>query len=185
MHHQIAHKACNLQTASLLLIEAALTHVVNGLLVHLAHRSAVRTLHVVGVDLQLGHRLDAGLLREKEVAVLLLGIGALGIFCHIDHTLEASHRLTTCHTTRNRATAAIGRKVVRADQKFGMLTIGGQEDAIDFALGLCTTQIDRIGDVGRTQLHRGQLQVAGGLLLHLHRCPYGSWIPDGFQQLLC
>ena len=44
-----------------------------------ADRRAVRAAYVVGVDLELGTRIDLGVLTQEKVGVALLGNGLLGI----------------------------------------------------------------------------------------------------------
>ena len=68
--HDVAHEALrSANRRGVRLAQPALAHVENRLGVHLPHRRApVRTLHVVGIDLQLGLRRDAGLAAQQDVA---------------------------------------------------------------------------------------------------------------------
>ena len=53
----------------------------------------MRTPHVVGLDLEAGYRVGAGRFREHQVVVLLVGVGALGVFFDADHSLPDDPRL--------------------------------------------------------------------------------------------
>src|SRR5215208_3647720 len=73
-------KSVSQQFAAQIWIDAACLQVKEFLRIDLAHRCAVRAFHVVGVNLQLRLRVDAGLVRQQEVLVGLQRISLLRAF---------------------------------------------------------------------------------------------------------
>src|SRR4029079_14126469 len=65
--------------------EPARHEVEEHLAIHLAARRAVRAPRVVREDLEAGYRVRVRLLREEQVAVLLVGVRLLGVFLDADH----------------------------------------------------------------------------------------------------
>src|SRR5439155_12842043 len=61
--------------------------VVEMLRLHVAQRGAVRATHVVGEDLEAGNAVRARLVREQQVPVRLIGVGALRALRHLDEAL--------------------------------------------------------------------------------------------------
>src|SRR6266576_3660582 len=74
-------------------LEAAAAEVVERRFVERADGGAVRALHVVGVDLELGLAVGPGLGREQQIVVGLLGVGALRARPHDDSAVEDAVRL--------------------------------------------------------------------------------------------
>ena len=72
---------------------AARLGVEDHVLVDPAGRGAVGAADVVGLDLQAGDRVGAGGVREHQVVVLLVGVGALGVLLDPDHPLPDDPRL--------------------------------------------------------------------------------------------
>ena len=91
----------DLQPAGLPVGQAALTHVENRFAVQLSHRGAVRTLHVVGVDFELGLRQDARFVAELDVPAGLTGVGALGVGRYVDQSAEFTGRFSACEDRKS------------------------------------------------------------------------------------
>ena len=70
------------------LADATLAHVEHGLLVKLARGRAVRALHIVSIDLKERLAVDFGRRGQEDIAVVLVGIGLLGVFGHIHMAVE-------------------------------------------------------------------------------------------------
>ena len=68
----LAHEGSHEELAGFAEANAALLHVEEGIFVELAHGSAVTTLYIIGIDLELGLGVHACLACETEVTVGLL-----------------------------------------------------------------------------------------------------------------
>ena len=79
----VRRETFDLQTACLFLFQTALTHIEDRFILHLPHRRPVTATHVVGVNFQLWTRINARSTAQQNITALLLGIGMLGIRCHI------------------------------------------------------------------------------------------------------
>ena len=84
----VRRETFDLQTACLFLFQTALTHIEDRFILHLPHRRPVTATHVVGVNFQLWTRIDARSAAQQNITALLLGIGMLGIRCHINQSAE-------------------------------------------------------------------------------------------------
>ena len=85
---ELSRECIRQQRARLRAGDAARAQVEHRVRVHLAHRGAVRALHVVGVDLELRLGVDHRGFREQQVLVALDGIGLLRFGPHDDAAVE-------------------------------------------------------------------------------------------------
>lgn len=74
------------QHPSLLAGNSSALHIEQGVLVELAGRHPVRTLHIVGIYLQLGFAIHPCLAGSTKIAIRLVRLGFIGSLLHIDAT---------------------------------------------------------------------------------------------------
>ena len=126
----------------------------------------MRTLHVVGIDLQLRLGGDARRLAEQDVAALLAGVGALGAGSDVDQSAELPDGLPPGNALDIGVAAAVGGIVRRAEFHDAMFAVGGEEHPAQLVFGIRTVEVDAVRGVGARQLHRRQAAAAAGGLLH-------------------
>src|ERR1019366_5401430 len=115
------------------LINAPRLQVEQGVFFDLANGRAVRTLHVVGVDLQLRLGINLRVIGKKKVAVRLLGIGLLRIFVHNDASVKNTMRLAVQDSVVELTAAAMRTGVLDVHVVVQMLPAVADEQAIDQA----------------------------------------------------
>ena len=81
-------------------------------LVDLADRRAVGAAHVVGADLQPRHRVDARLVGQHQVAVGLVGVGALRVRLDPDQPGEDLARAVAQHALEQEVAGGVRFEVV-------------------------------------------------------------------------
>lgn len=84
----VSHKSNRHHRDGFLVRDASLTEVKEPVFVELSRRQSVRTLDIVGVDLELGLGVHLGIPAQKEVSVILVRLCLLGIFGDVDHPGE-------------------------------------------------------------------------------------------------
>ena len=93
------------------------------------------TAHVVGFDLQAGDRVGAGRFRQHQIVVLLIGVGALGVFLDPDHPLPDDPRLVLEPALVEQIARRMGGNVVLPGEIGQMLAAGREHDAVDLGVG--------------------------------------------------
>src|SRR5215471_2999923 len=75
------------------LVDSAGAQIEERVLFNLADGRSMRTLYVVGIDLQLRLGVDLCVVREQQVAIRLLGVGLLRIFVNDDAAVKHAMRV--------------------------------------------------------------------------------------------
>ena len=114
--------------------DASLAHVEEGGIVELAYGRAVGTLHVVGIDLEHGLGVHAGILGGREVLVGHLRGGLLGSVFNQDTTCKGASGLLVEHVLIEFVRGAMGHVVGDERVVIHMLLLVGNHTAIALAL---------------------------------------------------
>jgi len=152
MPHRIGRESLDLHPAGHILTQTTLTHIQNGFIVHTPDRRAMRTFHVIGVNLQLRQRIDTRRIAQQYIAALLHGISMLGIGCHVNQTVEPPRRRTTGNSLDMGFASAIG-DIVRRMQPHGAMFIAtDHKEAMKQSFGSCAVEFRTIGSLGTGEL---------------------------------
>lgn len=110
--------------------DAALAHIEQGCVVELAYGTAMRTFHVVGINLQ--HRLGehTRLFRGTEVLVTLFADGLLGIFAHQHPSCKSTGSLLVEHILIEFVTGAMTYLMVDERVVVHMLRLVGNDTTV-------------------------------------------------------
>ena len=103
--------------------------------VDLAGRRAVRALHVVGFDLEAGQGIRFGVRREQEVAVRLVGVGALGVRGDLDEAREDRARLAEQGVLEEQVGLRVAGGVDLQRALVELLFARGDRDAVEADVG--------------------------------------------------
>ena len=106
--------------------DPSLTHIEECILAELPCGHPVGTLHVVGIDLQLGLGLHASRGREQEVAIVLIGLRLLGILSHKDASGEDTTTLIEEDILEELIRGTVGHCVLDEGEVIGMHTLAGE-----------------------------------------------------------
>ena len=133
------------QDSSVGLADATLAHVEHGLLIELARRSAMRTFHVVGIDFKERLAVDFCRRSQKDVAVVLVGVGLLGIFGHIHMSVEHRRGRVVDDTLELLVAGSMRHVVVHFQVVLHMLGLVNEIKAMHLGVGTFAIQINMIG----------------------------------------
>ena len=121
-------------------IDAPRLQIEKRVLFDLANRSAVGTLHVIGINFKLRFGIDLRIVREQEIAVRLLGVSLLRIFVDHDATVENAVRMPIQNSVVKLPAAAVWFHMFNVHVVIEMLPALAYEQTIDQALSAFACQ---------------------------------------------
>ena len=149
--------------------DAPRTHVVQGRLVELADGGAVLAGDLVGQDLESGQRVHLGLLRQQEVVIRLLGIGAVGAGANVDSAVPDTGAGVVEHAAVRLAARAVLRSVHHRDLLIERLLAEAEVEPGQVGVGALAGEVHVVGDsaVVGAQVEEPGAQRAAGCLDHI------------------
>ena len=128
----------------------------------------MRTLHIVGVDLQLRFAVDSSVPREEQVAVRLLRVRLLRVLVNDDSPAENAVRPIAQYPVVELAAIAVRARMLDPHEIVHMLTAARHEEAVDQAVTALSThdRMDVVPHQAASQQDRVGCDVAGPALLN-------------------
>ena len=148
-------------------LDAALAHVEHRILVELSGGCAVRTFHVVGINLKERHGVDLRLVGEDDVAVVLIGIGLLSVWRHHNMTVEHCRSLVVKDALELLVAAAVRHVMVDFHQVFDVLFLVEEIQTVNLQVSALAVEVNVDVVFHKTSVKRHQHEVhaaVGGLL---------------------
>ncbi|PAV93257.1 hypothetical protein WR25_26036 [Diploscapter pachys] len=128
--------------------DAAALHVEERACIEFADRRAVRALHVVGEDFELGLQVHRRGALQQQTAQRLFAVGLLRIARHLDRGGEADGRTIGSDRAPQLVRLPVGVGVADADRAFLALLVTGQQRAAEFGIGAVAVQRQRGVEAG-------------------------------------
>ena len=163
----VRRETFDLQTACLFLFQTALTHIEDRFILHLPHRRPVTATHVVGVNFQLWTRIDARSAAQQNITALLLGIGMLGIRCHINQSAEFTAAGPRSDALDERPARAVRDQMVGTQIDHTVILLQREKQHVQLIGSLPSVQIEPVTHIRTGELARRHAKLAPGGLLDL------------------
>ena len=120
--------------------QTARTQVEQRIIIKLADRRAVRTLHVIGVNFKLRFGIDLRVVRKQQVAVGLLGVSLLRVFVNDDAPMKHTVRLAIQNAVVKLAAIAMRTGMLHQHVVIHVLATVSHKKAIDQAFASLTRE---------------------------------------------